>query len=352
MNSNRYCVIMCGGIGSRFWPYSRENKPKQFIDFLGTGRSLLQMSVDRVRGIVPDENIVVVTNAAYLDLIREQCPELLVENILLEPARRNTAPCIAWAASHIFKKTPDASMIVSPSDHIITDLRSFERIVLDGFDFVENNDALLTLGINPTRPETGYGYIKFDSPVEKDIFKVERFAEKPDIDTAREFLADGSFLWNAGIFLWRAETILQQLHKYAEDVMAPFDSPSALDNIDKIFPDCESISIDYAVMEKSDKVFVEKASMGWSDLGTWSSLYDLSEKDENDNFSANADLLAFGSTKNVIKTKDNKLVVVKGLNDYIIADTDNALLICPKSDEQEIKKFVESANLRFPGKYN
>ena len=177
MNSNRYCVIMCGGIGSRFWPYSRENKPKQFIDFLGTGRSLLQMSVDRVRGIVPDENIVVVTNAAYLDLIREQCPELLVENILLEPARRNTAPCIAWAASHIFKKTPDASMIVSPSDHIITDLRSFERIVLDGFDFVENNDALLTLGINPTRPETGYGYIKFDSPVEKDIFKVERFAE-------------------------------------------------------------------------------------------------------------------------------------------------------------------------------
>ena len=342
---------MCGGIGSRFWPYSRESKPKQFIDFLGTGRSLLQMSVDRISGIVPDRNIVVVTNAAYRDLIKEQCPELADANILCEPARRNTAPCITWAASHIYKMNPDASMIVSPSDHIITDLRSFERIVLDGFDFVENNDALLTLGINPTKPETGYGYIKSGRHIEKDIFKVERFAEKPDIDTARSFLANGSYLWNAGIFLWKAATILEELNLYAKGVTEPFKSPGALDDIDDIFPRCESISIDYAVMEKSRKVYVEKASMGWSDLGTWSSLYELSEKDKNSNFSANADLLAFDSKGNVIKTKEGKLIVVKGLNDYIIADTDNALLICPKSDEQDIKSFVEEANARFSGKY-
>lgn len=342
---------MCGGIGSRFWPYSRESKPKQFIDFLGTGRSLLQMSVDRIRGIVPDRNIVVVTNAAYRDLIKEQCPELAEANILCEPARRNTAPCITWAASHIYKMNPDASMIVSPSDHIITDLRSFERIVVDGFDFVENNDALLTLGINPTKPETGYGYIKSGQYIEKDIFKVERFAEKPDIDTARSFLADGSYLWNAGIFLWKAATILEELNLYAKGVTEPFKSPGALDNIDGIFPRCESISIDYAVMEKSRKVYVEKASMGWSDLGTWSSLYELSEKDKNSNFSANADLLAFDSKGNVIKTKEGKLIVVKGLNDYIVADTDNALLVCPKSDEQDIKAFVEEANARFSGKY-
>lgn len=353
MSSNRYCVIMCGGIGSRFWPYSRECKPKQFIDFLGTGRSLLQMSVDRIRNIVPVENIVIVTNAGYLELVKEQCPELKESNILLEPARRNTAPCIAWAASHIYAKNPAASIIVSPSDHVITDRYAFERIVLEGFDFVEcNNDSILTLGINPVRPETGYGYIKCGQHIEKDIFKVERFAEKPDLETAKTFLSDGSYLWNAGIFIWKAETILEELRRYAPAVMAQFDVDDALDNIVDNFPKCESISIDYAVMEKSRNVYVEKADMGWSDLGTWSALYGLSEKDGCSNVSANSDVIAVDSVGNIIKTKEGKLIVIKGLNDYIIADTDNALLICPKAEEQEIKMFVESAAVKYPGKYN
>lgn len=351
MNKNRYCVIMCGGIGSRFWPYSRECRPKQFIDFLGTGRSLLQMSVDRVRGIVPDSNIVVVTNASYRDLVMEQCPELEKRNILLEPARRNTAPCIAWAASHIYALNPAASMIVTPSDHIITDQRAFERIVLDGFDFVEKSGSLLTLGINPTKPETGYGYIRFGAHAGKDFFNVSRFTEKPDLETAESFLADGSYLWNSGIFLWKAETVLDELRQYAPGVMAPFDSEDALGRIGDIFPRCEAISVDYAVMEKSGNVYVEKASMGWSDLGTWSSLYELSEKDADANFSANANLLAFDSSGNIIKADKDKLVVIKGLDDYIVADTDNALLICPKKDEQEIKRFVDTANRRYPGKY-
>lgn len=352
MNKNRYCVIMCGGIGSRFWPYSRENKPKQFIDFMGTGRSLLQMSIDRVRGIIPDENIIVVTNTAYYQLIKEQCPELSDENIFLEPIRRNTAPCIAWAAYHIYSKNPNASMIVAPSDHLITDQIAFERIVLDGFDFVEKYDTLLTLGINPTKPETGYGYIKCGQCIENRIFKVEQFTEKPNFDTAKSFLADGSYLWNAGIFIWKAETIIDELHRYAPAVITPFKDQDSLNRISEVFPRCEAISIDYAVMEKSEKVYVEKASMGWSDLGTWSSLYELSVKDENANFSANADILAFNAERNIVKTKDGKLVVIKDLNDYIIADTDNVLLICPKLAEQEIKKFVEKANYHFPGKYN
>lgn len=342
MNSNRYCVIMCGGIGSRFWPYSREEKPKQFIDFLGTGRSLLQMSVDRIRGIVPPKNIIVVTNAAYLNLIREQCPELDERNILAEPARRNTAPCIAWAARHISAINPHASMIVMPSDHVITDRDAFHRVALDGFEFVENHDALLTLGINPTKPETGYGYIKYGTRVEKDIFKVEKFTEKPDIETARSFLADGSYLWNAGIFIWKVSAILEELRRYAPHVIGPFESEGALSEIAESFPECEAISIDYAVMEKSQRVYVEKADMGWNDLGTWSSLFDLSEKDNNNNSASDVCLVASSSSGNIIKAPKGKVVVLQHVNDLIIADTGSALLICPKSEEQSIKKLVEN----------
>lgn len=342
MNSNRYCVIMCGGIGSRFWPYSREEKPKQFIDFLGTGRSLLQMSVDRIRGIVPPKNIIVVTNAAYLNLIREQCPELDERNILAEPARRNTAPCIAWAARHISAINPHASMIVMPSDHVITDRDAFHRVALDGFEFVENHDALLTLGINPTKPETGYGYIKYGPRVEKDIFKVEKFTEKPDIDTARSFLADGSYLWNAGIFIWKVSAILEELRRYAPRVICPLESKGALSEIAESFPQCEAISIDYAVMEKSQRVYVEKADMGWNDLGTWSSLFDLSEKDNNNNSASDVCLVASSSSGNIIKVPKGKVVVLQHVNDLIIADTGSTLLICPKSEEQSIKKLVEN----------
>ena len=352
MKDNRYCVIMCGGIGSRFWPYSRASKPKQFIDFLGTGKSLLQMTVERISGSVPIENIIVVTNSAYFDLVKEQCPELSDNNILLEPERRNTAPCIAWATSYIFTKNPNALIVVSPSDHIITDQRSFDRIVKDGFDFVRENDSLLTIGINPTRPETGYGYIKFDRHVKNDIFKVEKFTEKPNFDIAKSFIENGSYLWNSGIFIWSAKTILKELHKYAHNVISPFDSSDALDKIEDTFAKCESISIDYAVMEKSKKVYVKKADMGWNDLGTWSSLYDISEKDIDGNFSIDTNLLSFESTGNVIMTTDKKLVVVKDLIDYIVADTGDVLLICPKKNEQEIKKYVEIINLKYPYEYN
>lgn len=351
MFNNRFCVIMCGGIGSRFWPYSREDKPKQFIDFFGTGKSLLQMSVDRIRGIVPDENIIIVTNSTYLPLIKEQCPEVSFENILLEPERRNTAPCIAWAATHIFKINPEASMIAVPSDHVITDHKAFEEVVIAGFDFVEKSETLLTLGITPTKPETGYGYIKFGQHIKNPIFKVERFTEKPNLETAKSFLNDGSYLWNAGIFIWKAKTILQELAKHAPNVIAPFKTPNALKRIPEIFPACEATSIDYAVMEKSKKVYVEKADIGWNDLGTWSSLYDLSDKDENKNSSAKANVLAFDSFGNIIKSESNKLVVIKDVNDYIVADTSDILLICPKSEEQRIKEFVESAKSQFGDKY-
>lgn len=342
MNPNRYCVIMCGGIGSRFWPYSREEKPKQFIDFLGTGRSLLQMSVDRIRGIVPPENIIVVTNAAYLNLIRQQCPELDERNILAEPARRNTAPCIAWAARHISAINPHASMIVMPSDHVITDRDAFHRVALDGFEFVENHDALLTLGINPTKPQTGYGYIKYGPRVGKDIFKVEKFTEKPDIDTAQSFLANGSYLWNGGIFLWKVTAILEELRRYAPHVIGPLESEGALFEIAESFPQCEAISIDYAVMEKSQRVYVEKADMGWNDLGTWSSLFELSEKDNNNNSASDVCLVTSSSSGNIIKAPKGKVVVLQHVNDLIIADTGSALLICPKSEEQSIKKLVEN----------
>lgn len=342
MNQDRYCVIMCGGIGSRFWPYSREEKPKQFIDFLGTGRSLLQMSVDRIRETVPPGNIIVVTNAAYLDLIRQQCPELDERNILAEPARRNTAPCIAWAARHISAINPDASMIVMPSDHVITDRNAFQHAALDGFDFVENHDALLTLGINPTKAETGYGYIKYGTCVEKDIFKVEKFTEKPDIETARSFLADGSYLWNAGIFIWKVSAILEELRRYAPRVIGPLESEGALSEIAESFPECEAISIDYAVMEKSRRVYVKKADMGWNDLGTWSSLFELSDKDNDNNSASDVCLVASSSSGNIIKAPKGKVVVLQHVNDLIIADTGSALLICPKSEEQSIKTLVEN----------
>lgn len=342
MNPDRYCVIMCGGIGSRFWPYSREEKPKQFIDFLGTGRSLLQMSVDRIAGIVPPENIIVVTNAAYVCLIRQQCPEIRECNILAEPARRNTAPCIAWAARHISAKNPGASMIVMPSDHVITDRNAFQRAALNGFDFVERNDALLTLGINPTRPETGYGYIKYGPRVGEDIFEVEKFTEKPDMDTARIFLADGSYLWNAGIFIWKVSAILEELRRYAPEVIGPLESEGALSEIAESFPECEAISIDYAVMEKSRRVYVEKADMGWNDLGTWSSLFELSEKDDDNNSAPDVCLVASSSSGNIIKAPKGKVVVLRHVNDLIIADTGSALLICPKSEEQSIKALVEN----------
>ena len=358
MASHRYCVIMCGGVGSRFWPYSRENCPKQFIDFLGTGRSLLQMSYDRILPIVPKENIVVVTNAKYADLIRQQLPDVLESNILLEPARRNTAPCIAWAAYHIHAIDPEASMIVTPSDHLITGETVFADCVTRGFEFVESHDALLTLGIKPTRPETGYGYIQIGPEVSEGIRKVKTFTEKPDLELAKVFLESGEFFWNAGIFLWKTTSIIEALRKYDSDLTTLFDKgldafgkPEEETFIKNNFEACPANSIDYAVMEKADNVYVECVNFAWNDLGTWSSLYDNSPKDQNKNVTRGCSVIAYDSTGNMVAVDQQKLVVAYGLNDYIIADTGDVLLICPKAEEQRIKQIVNDVKIAHNDKY-
>ncbi len=359
-NPHRYCVIMCGGIGSRFWPYSRAACPKQFIDFLGTGRTLLQMSYDRISAVVPPENIIIMTNGRYAALVREQLPMLDSSQILLEPARRNTAPCIAWAAWHIAARDPEASMIVTPSDHVITRETEFEGSVRAGFDFVERNDALLTLGIDPTRPETGYGYIQVGERVTGDISKVKTFTEKPDLELAKVFLETGEFFWNSGIFLWSAAAVRSAMRMHLPDIAAVFDSvpdtifrDPATENtfIEQAFPSCMSISIDFGLMEKAANVYVETVRFGWNDLGTWSALYDLSPKNRDKNVTQNCSVLAYNSTGNIFAVRGEKLIVVDGLEDYIVADADGVLLICPKAREQKIKQMVTDANVKFGDKY-
>ncbi len=349
---------MCGGIGSRFWPYSRADRPKQFIDFLGTGRSLLQMSYDRILPLVPKENIIIVTNEAYAPLVREQLPEIADESILLEPARRNTAPCIAWAAYHISARDPQASMIVTPSDHLITNEREFEQSIRRGFEFVETHDALLTLGITPTRPETGYGYIQVGDEVETDINRVKTFTEKPDKELAKVFLESGEFFWNSGIFLWSAKTICNALHEHAPEIAAKFDEGIGVFGTDREtafietnFPACLSISIDFAVMEKAHNVCVETVRFGWNDLGTWSALYDMSPKNRDANVTQNCSVLSYNSRGNIFAVRGDKLVVVEGLEDYIVADSGDVLLICPKAEEQRIKQMVNDAKMSFGEKY-
>lgn len=349
---------MCGGIGSRFWPYSRSGMPKQFIDFFGTGRSLLQMTYDRITPLVPRENILVVTNSRYSDLVREQLPDLDPARILLEPDRRNTAPCIAWAAYHIAAIDPEASIIVTPSDHLITNEPVFDQCVNRGFEFIENNDALLTLGIKPTRPETGYGYIQIGREVEPGLLKVKTFTEKPDLELAKVFVESGEFFWNAGIFMWRVGAIKAALHRYLPDLCSEFDkgldlfgTPDEKEFIDSTFPACPSISIDFAVMEKADNVYVECVDFGWSDLGTWGSLFENSPKNIASNVTQKCNVVAYNSTGNIFMAPDDKLVVVSGMKDFIVADAGDVLLICPKTEEQRIRQMVNDVQQRFDDKY-
>ena len=355
---HRYCVIMCGGIGSRFWPYSRTNLPKQFIDFLGTGRSLLQMSYDRILPLVPKENILVVTNEAYASMVKQQLPDITDSSILLEPARRNTAPCIAWAASHIMARDPEASIVVTPSDHLITREQSFQESILRGFEFVESRDALLTLGINPSRPETGYGYIQIGEEVEPGLNKVKTFTEKPNLELAKVFIETGEFFWNSGIFLWKAKSIIEALREHAPEIAQVFDRGASeyctegeRAFIESEFPGCMSISIDFAVMEKASNVYVETVDFGWSDLGTWSSLYDNSPKNCDGNVTQNCKVMTYNSSGNIFAVRDDKLIVVQGLNDYIVADAGDVLLICPKAEEQGIRNMVSDAKLKFGDTY-
>lgn len=349
---------MCGGIGSRFWPYSRTNRPKQFIDFLGTGRSLLQMSYDRILPIVPAENIIVVTNELYAPMVKEQLPELPDRNILLEPTRRNTAPCVAWAAYHVAARDPEASMIVTPSDHLITRDREFESSIVRGFEFIESHDALLTLGISPTRPETGYGYIQVGEEVADGIRKVKTFTEKPDLELAKVFIDSGEFFWNSGIFLWKASTIMDAFRSLAPDIAAVFEAgkqhfgtSDETEFIAHSFPSCMSISIDFAIMEKASNVYVEVVNFGWNDLGTWSALYDNSPKNRDGNVTQRCSVLSYNSSGNIFAVNGEKLIVVSGLKDYIVADAGDVLLVCPMAEEQRIKQMVTDAKIAYGDKY-
>lgn len=347
MNNDRYCVIMCGGVGSRFWPYSRTSMPKQFIDFMGTGRSLLQMTFDRLDGIVPVENFVIMTNAAYEGIVREQLPQISPSQILLEPARRNTAPCNAWAAWHIAARNPKAKIMVASSDHLIVRQDEFRARVEDAFDFLDRHDVLLTMGVKPNRPETGYGYIQVSDDVEGAFSLVKTFTEKPNEELAKVFLASGEFYWNSGMFFWRAQSIIDAMRKFAPEIADIMDGGSAQmltsaeqDYFNNNYASCPNISIDFAVMEKSENVCVERVDIGWSDLGTWGALYEQLPKDEHRNVARGCHVLAYDSTGNIIATQSEKLVVVNGLNDFIVADTDDALLIMPLAEEQRLRNVV------------
>lgn len=350
---------MCGGVGSRFWPSSRQAKPKQFIDFMGTGRSLLQMTFDRVLDVVPAENVIIVTNGDYADLIREQLPQVSPEHILLEPARRNTAPCIAWAAHHIAAICPDALMVVTPADHLILRESEFHKAVCRGFDFVEHKDALLTLGIEPSRPETGYGYIQVGAPVTEHICKVKTFTEKPNIELAKVFLASGDFKWNSGVFIWSAKAVLKGLAEHAPELASRFEAGKGDFGTEReaafiadAFPACPAISIDYALMEKASNVYVESVDPGWSDLGTWSALLENSPRNSKGNVTQGCQVLSYETTGSVFSvTNPRKVVVVDGLNDYVVADTDDVLLICPLAHEQQIKQYVNDVKSKFNESY-
>lgn len=358
MDNNRYCVIMCGGVGSRFWPFSKAALPKQFIDFFGTGRSLLQTAMDRIQGIVPLDNILLLTNESYAPLIKQQLPEIQDSQILLEPARRNTAPCIAWAAHHIKALNPDAKMMVAPSDHLIINVEKFRQSVLDAFDFIEGRDALVTMGIKPSRPETGYGYIQVGEPIQGNFSSVKTFTEKPDENLARIFLESGEFFWNSGMFFWSADSILKALNACAPEIDAVFErgkqyfgTSQEMEYINANFEACPSISIDFAVMEKARNVFVETVDFGWNDLGTWRSLYDNSPKNSDGNVTQKCKALMFNSHNNIVAIKGDKLVVASGLEGYIVADVDDALLIVPLEEEQRIKQYVNEVKSKFGDKY-
>lgn len=356
MIEHRYCVIMCGGVGSRFWPFSRNERPKQFLDFFGTGRSLLQLTVERIVPIVGYDNIILVTNHQYADIIKEQLPEIKESNILLEPARRNTAPCICWAARHIEALDPDASMVILPSDHLILREKVFRDSIEKGFEFVNEGTRLLTLGITPSSPNTGYGYIQQGRSVDgfPSIHKVKSFTEKPNLDMARMFLESGEFFWNAGIFLWKVKTILEAFAKYSPEISQTLEAPANIygskeeqNFIDKAFPYCNNISVDYAIMEKADDVYVMTVDFGWSDLGTWKALYEVSPRNSDGNVTQNSKVLATECNGSVFAVQGNKIVVASGLKDYIVADSGNALLIYPINEEQKIKNIVNEVKNRF-----
>lgn len=355
---HNYCIIMAGGVGSRFWPFSRNDRPKQFLDFFGTGRSLLQMTFDRMRHLVPVENILIVSNIIYRDLILEQLPEIKPTQVLLEPNRRNTAPCIAYAVNRIKAITNKANIIVAPSDHLILKEVDFLETIKTGFDFIEKNDCLLTLGIKPSRPETGYGYIQIGEG-DSALRRVKTFTEKPNADLAQVFYETGEFFWNSGIFLWNLKTIDKAFTELLPEVATKFDGGKEFFNtekeqdfVDSMYPSCPNISIDYGIMEKASNVYVLCSDFGWTDLGTWGSLYEMSPKDEHENVTLKCKTVFYESEGNVVALPPGKLAVIQDLEGYIVAESDNVLLICKLEDEQKIRQYVNDINVKFDGKYS
>jgi mannose-1-phosphate guanylyltransferase len=346
--SNTYVAIMAGGIGSRFWPLSRVNHPKQFLDILGTGRTLIQQTFDRFTKLVPVENIFVVTANEYIGVSQQQLPQLPKENILGEPFRKNTAPCIAYISFKLQELNPEASLIVAPADHLILNEPRFLEVCNDALHFVNHFNSLVTIGITPTYPNTGYGYIQHESiEAVPSVFKVKTFTEKPNKELAKTFLSSGDFLWNSGIFIWKIKNGLDAFHKHLPEVYEVFHSEKDKLNTDeekrileRVYPQCPNISIDFGVMEKADNVYVIPASFGWSDLGTWNSAWDNMEKDYFENAVAGDNVIVFDTNKSVVHVPDEKLVVLQGLDDFIVVDTKDVLLICTKDKEQEIKEYV------------
>jgi mannose-1-phosphate guanylyltransferase len=358
-NKNYYVAIMAGGIGSRFWPMSRTALPKQFLDVLNTGKTLVQWTYERYAKFIPAENIFIVTSEEYVDIVKTQLPMLPIDNILAEPSKKNTAPCIAYISFKLAQMNPDAKCIVAPSDHLILEEDRFQAIALKALDFVENIKALVTLGIQPTHPNTGYGYIQYEGlEVAKEVFKVKTFTEKPDVEIAKSFIESGDFLWNAGIFAWKISSILAAFEKYQPEMYELFDqekmhfnTPAEKTAIQKIYPQCTNISIDIAIMEKANNVYVMPASFGWSDLGTWNSAYENMEKDYLGNAVASDNVIVIDATKCMINSPKDKLVLVQGLDDFIVIDTKDVLLICSRDKEQSIKEYVAEVKRNKGDKY-
>jgi mannose-1-phosphate guanylyltransferase len=361
-SKHNFCVIMAGGIGARFWPMSRTSHPKQFIDILGTGETLIQQTFRRIKKICPRENIYIVTNAIYFDLVSKQIPEILPSQILLEPSRRNTAPCIAYANYRILKRDPEARIVVAPSDHIILKEDVFISSIKSAMDAAGENDWLLTLGIRPSRPDTGYGYIQFLEGTayagDPHIKKVKTFTEKPNLDLAVTFLKCGDFLWNSGIFVWSVKSIMHAFEEHLSEVdvlfkkgMKVYDTAKEKAFIRDTYTICKSISIDYGVMEKASNVYVLSADFGWSDLGTWGSLFENRGKDKNGNAVVGKNVILYDSSNCIVNMPNDKVVVLEGLSDYIVVEAENVLLVCRKSDEQQIRQFVNDVRLEKGEKY-
>jgi mannose-1-phosphate guanylyltransferase len=348
MKKHQYVAIMAGGIGSRFWPLSRTAHPKQFLDILGTGKTMIQQTYDRFAKFMAPENIYVVTLKEYINEVKKQLPHLPHENIVAEPSRKNTAPCVAYISFKLLNKDPKASLIVAPSDHLILDDTNFAELCKKGLDFVNHMNAFITIGVQPTSPNTGYGYIQHDAvEAAPDFFKVKTFTEKPNLELAKTFVASGDFLWNAGIFIWKVDKIIDGLEQYEPELYElfaaekdKFNTPDEEEAVNEIYPQCTNISIDVAVMEKASNVFVMPASFGWSDLGTWNSAWDNMQKDYLENAVTGKNVMIMEANRCVVHAPDNKLVLLQGLEDFIVVDTKDVLLICKKENEQDIKDYV------------